>query len=143
MPTLNPYLCFSGNTEEVFNFYKSVFGGDFAMIMRFKDVPSDVPMPDASEADANKIMHIAYPIGGNVLMGSDAPGDIQMNFGNNFNISVSVESKEEADRVFNGLADGAKHIMMPMADAFWGSYFGMFTDKYGVQWMISYDPQRQ
>lgn len=143
MPIINPYLCFDGITEEVFNFYKSVFGGEFAMVMKFKDVPSDVPMPDASEADANRIMHISYPIGGNVLMGSDSPGHIKMNYGNNFNISVSVESKEEADRVFNGLSAGAKHIMMPMADAFWGSYFGMFTDKYGVQWMISYDPQRQ
>ncbi len=140
MPTLNPYVCFDGATEEAFNFYKSVFGGEFAMVMKYKDVPSDVPK---NEADDNRIMHIALKVGDNVLMGSDSPGHAKMNYGNNFNISVSVESKEEADRVFNGLAAGAKHIMMPMADAFWGSYFGMFTDKYGVQWMISYDKQRQ
>ena len=143
MPQLNPYLNFDGKTEEAFNFYKSVFGGEFAMVMKFSDVPSDVPIPDANEDDANRIMHIALPIGkNNVLMGSDSPANYgEVKHGNGFWISITVESKEEADKLFGGLSAGGK-ITMPMGDTFWGDYFGMFADKYGVSWMISYSAKR-
>jgi PhnB protein len=141
MPALNPYLNFSDNTEEVFNFYKSVFGGEFATVMRFKDAPSE---HQASESEANKIMHIALPLGdGNVLMGSDTPAAYGKPVtGTNMSISVSTKSQEEADKIFNGLTAGGK-TTMPLAKTFWGSYFGMLTDKYGIQWMVSHDPNRQ
>lgn len=142
MATINPYLNFNGNTEEAFNFYKSVFGGEFAMVMRFKDTPEAGKMP-ADAAD--KIMHIALPIGnGNVLMATDALESLgqKLTTGNNFYISISTETKEEADRLYNKLSIGGK-IEMPIGDAFWGAYFGMFTDKFGVQWMVSYDSGSQ
>ncbi|SJZ63486.1 PhnB protein [Chitinophaga eiseniae] len=137
---LNPYLTFSGNCEEAFNFYKSVFGGEFAMIMRFSDSPPEYTPP---EGERNQIMHIALPIGnGSLLMGSDAPSHMgKVIIGTNFSISVSADSKADADKLFNGLAAGGATIM-PMADQFWGSYFGMLTDKYGVAWMVSYDAPR-
>lgn len=145
MKALNPYLNFNGNTETVFNFYKNVFKSEFAMVMRYKDIPADVPMDGCgdgdgkmSEEDANKIMHIALPIGGNVLMGSDVPQNMnQADMGNNISLSVNVESREEADRVYTELAEGGKSIM-PMADAFWGDYFGMLVDKFGIQWMVNF-----
>lgn len=141
MATLNPYLNFNGNTEDVFNFYKSVFGGDFQMIMRFKDVPSQFRGP---EHEHNKIMHIALPIGKNsLLMGSDMPEHFGKAVpGNNMHISITADSKEEADKLFNGLSAGGK-VIMPMSDAFWGSYFGMATDKHGISWMISFEKDRQ
>jgi PhnB protein len=141
MPALNPYLNFNGNAEEVFNFYKSVFGGEFATIMRFKEVPKEYKSPDHED---NKIMHIALPItGGNVLMGSDVPEAMgKVTNGNNFNIAISTNSKEEADKLFNGLSAGGK-VTMPMSDTFWGSYFGMFEDKFGISWMVSFDSNRQ
>ncbi|MBA2563173.1 MAG: VOC family protein [Chitinophagaceae bacterium] len=137
MAALNPYLNFNGNAEEAFNFYKSVFGGEFPMVMRFKDVPPEHQM---GESDGEKIMHIALPIGkGTVLMGSDVPemyGKTTM--GTSFYISISAESEEEANKLFNGLsADG--QVTMPLEKAFWGDYFGMFKDKFGVQWMVNYD----
>jgi PhnB protein len=137
MPAMNPYLNFNGNTEEVFNFYKSVFGGEFTMVGRFKDMPEEYRGP---ESDWNKIMHISLPIeGGNVLMGSDVPEHMgKVTAGNNFNISLHPDTREEADKLFNGLSAGGK-ITMPMGDAFWGSYFGMFEDKYGISWMINVD----
>jgi len=137
MATLNPYLNFTNNAEEAFNFYKSVFGGDFQMVMRFKDSPPEFRGPDH---EANKIMHIALPIGKNsILMGSDIPEQYgKAAPGNNLDISITAESKEEADKLFNGLSAGG-NVMMPMSDAFWGSYFGMFTDKFGISWMISFD----
>lgn len=147
MKALNPYLNFNGNAEEAFTLYKSVFGGDFAMVMRFKDVPADVPMDGCVDMDeskntediSDKIMHIALPIGGSVLMGSDVPPHVpQVTSGTNFAISTSVESREEADRVYKGLSEGGKQLM-PMEDAFWGDYFGMLTDKFGVSWMISFN----
>ena len=143
MKALNPYLNFNGNAEEVFNFYKSVFGGEFAMLMRFKDVPADVPMDGCVEGEpardeGNLIMHIALPIGNNVLMASDVPSHMgQVTTGTNINLSINVESKEEADRVFAGLSAGGS-IQMPMDNMFWGDYFGMLTDKYGIQWMVNY-----
>lgn len=136
MTQINPYLNFNGNTEEAFNHYRSIFGGDFEMVMRFRDTPGCEEMP---ETEKNCIMHIALMIGNNVLMGTDVPKSMeQVKFGTNSSISVSVDSRTEADRVFNGLAEGG-NIQMPMADMFWGAYYGMLTDKFGVQWMVSYD----
>jgi PhnB protein len=138
MAQINPHINFNGNAEEAFTFYKSVFGGEFAMVMRFKDLSGpDFPV---DENDANKIMHIALPIGKNILMANDVPeflGRVNENE-NRSKISISAESKEEADRLFNGLSAGGK-IEMPMADSPWGSYFGMFRDKYGIEWMIDFD----
>ena len=140
MAQINPYINFNGNTEEAFNFYKSVFGGEFAMIIRFKDMPN--PEHPVAEHEANKIMHIALPIGRNVLMANDVPefmGKVNENE-NRSKISVSAESKEEADKIFNGLSAGGT-IEMPIQDSPWGSYFGMFRDKYGIEWMVNFDPR--
>ena len=141
MQTINPYLNFNGNTEEAFNFYKSVFGGDFVMLQRFKDIPEAGRIP---AGDKEKIMHVALPIGkGNVLMATDALESMghTLHSGNNFSISISTESKEEADTLYGKLSAGGK-VEMPLGDTFWGAYFGMFSDKFGIQWMISYDHNR-
>ncbi|MEO6696220.1 MAG: VOC family protein [Ignavibacteria bacterium] len=137
MAALNPYLNFSGNTEEAFEFYKSVFGGEFSMVMRYKDVPSEIPSP---KTDPDKIMHIALPIGtDSVLMGSDIPESYgKVNNGNNISISINTESEEEADKLYKGLTDGGK-ATMPMDKVFWGAYFGMCSDKYGIHWMVNHD----
>ncbi|MBX2934919.1 MAG: VOC family protein [Ferruginibacter sp.] len=138
MALINPYINFNGNAEEAFNFYKSVFGGEFATIVRFKEFES--PQFKVSDAEANKIMHIAFPIGANILMGSDVPefmGRVNENE-NRSKISISAESKEEADRLFNGLSAGGA-VEMPIGDSPWGSYFGMFRDKFGIEWMVDYD----
>jgi len=140
MAQINPHINFNGNAEEAFTFYKSVFGGEFAMIMRLKDLSG--PEFTVAENDANKIMHIALPIGKNVLMGNDIPeamGRVNENE-NRSKISISAESKEEADKLFNGLSAGGE-IEMPIADSPWGSYFGMFRDKYGIEWMVDFDPK--
>ena len=132
---MNPYLNFNGNTEEAFNFYKSVFGGDFAVVMRFGDNPQ---CDQLTEDDKKRIMHIALPIdGGGMLMATDALESMgqKLNVGNNFYISLSPPTREDADRIFNGLSDGGK-VEMPMSDMFWG-YFGSFSDKFGVQWMLN------
>jgi PhnB protein len=135
---INPHINFNGNAEEAFNFYKSVFGGEFAKIMRFKDVASaEFPV---AENEANKIMHIALPIGKNVLMANDVP-DIMGKTNENENrskILISTESREEANKLFNGLSAGGT-IEMPISDSTWGSYFGMFRDKYGIEWMVDFD----
>ncbi|HET6226358.1 MAG TPA: VOC family protein [Bacteroidia bacterium] len=134
MPSLNPYLNFNGNTEDAFNFYKSVFGGEFAQLQRFKDVPSEQPMPDI---DAQKIMHVALPIGkDNVLMGSDTPKGYQSIVGTNFSISVNAATEQETEKLFKGLSAGGK-VTMPLEKTFWGAYFGMLTDKFGINWMVS------
>ena len=140
MALINPYINFNGNAEEAFNFYKSVFGGEFAKIMRFKDISS--PEFPVSANEANKIMHIALPIGKNVLMANDVPesmGRTNENE-NRSKISISAESREEADRLFNGLSKSGT-IEMPIADSPWGSYFGMFRDKFGIEWMVDFDPK--
>lgn len=140
MVTINPYLNFSGNTEEVFNFYKSVFGGEFLMLQRFKDTPE---AGEISENEKEKLMHISLPIGkGDILMATDALESMghKVTAGNNFHLSVETESKEEADRIFKGLSEGGK-VTMPQDNTFWGSYFGMLTDKYGIQWMVSFTPK--
>ncbi len=139
MATINPYLNFMGNTEEAFNFYRSAFGGEFiGGINRFKDTPDGAKMPPG---DQNKVMHIALPVGkGNVIMGTDMLESMghKLNKGNNFSISISTDSKAEADKLYKALSAGGK-VEMPLADAFWGAYFGMFTDKFGIQWMVNYE----
>jgi len=138
MASINPHINFNGNAEEAFNFYKSVFGGEFAKIMRFKDLSS--PEFPVSENEANKIMHIALPIGKNILMANDVPEFMGRTNENEHRskISISAESKEEADKLFIGLSAGGT-IEMPITDSPWGSYFGMFRDKFGIEWMVDYD----
>ena len=140
MVQINPYINFNGNAEEAFNFYKSVFGGEFAMLVRFKEMSS--PEFPVAEKEANKIMHIALPIGKNVLIANDVPeslGIVNENE-NRSKISVRAESREEAETIFNGLSAGG-NIEMPIADSPWGSYFGMFRDKYGIEWTVDFDPK--
>lgn len=139
MASINPHINFNGNAEEAFNFYKSVFGGEFAKIMRFKDLASDDFQ--VSEQEANKIMHIALPIGKNMLMANDVPefmGKTNENE-NRSKIVITAESKEEADKLFNGLSAGGQ-VEMPISDSPWGTYFGMLRDKYGIEWMVDFDP---
>jgi PhnB protein len=140
MALINPHINFNGNAEEAFHFYRSVFGGEFAIIVRFKDMQSnDNPI---SEKEADKIMHIALPIGQNILMGNDVPefmGKVNENE-NRSKISISAESREEADKLFKGLSAGG-NIEVPIGDSPWGSYFGMFRDKYGIEWMVDFDPK--
>jgi len=140
MALINPYINFNGNAEEAFTFYKSVFGGEFAKVMLFKDL-SDPGFP-ISSAEEHKIMHIALPIGKNILMGNDIPefmGQVNENE-NRSKIAISAETREEAEKLFNGLSEGG-NVEMPMEDSPWGSYFGMFRDKYGIEWMIDFDPK--
>ena len=140
MALINPHINFNGNAEEAFNFYKSVFGGEFAKIMRFKDLASTEFT--VAEKEANKIMHIALPIGKNILMGNDVPesmGAVNENE-NRSKIAISAESREEADKLFSGLSEGG-NIEMPISDSPWGSYFGMFRDKFGIEWMVDFDPK--
>jgi PhnB protein len=135
MATINPWINFNGNAEEAFTFYKSVFGGEFAKIMRFKDLAG--PEFPVAEKEANKIMYIALPIGKNILIANDVPesmGRVSENE-NRSKISITAESKEEAERLFNGLSAGG-NVEMPMADSPWGSYFGMFRDRYGIEWTV-------
>jgi len=142
MATINPYINFNGNAEEAFTFYKSVFGGEFAKITRFKDLSS--PEFPVAENEADKIMYIALPIGKNILIANDVPesmGRVNENE-NRSKISISAESKEEADRLFNGLSAGGK-VEMPIEDSPWGSYFGMFRDKYGIEWTVDFDPKNK
>jgi len=138
MALINVHLNYNGNAEEAFTFYKSVFGGEFSKITRLKDLESpDFPV---DEKDADKIMHIALPIGNNILMANDVPsflGTVNENK-NRSKIAVSAQSREEADKLFNGLSAGGT-VEMPIQDSPWGSYFGMFRDKYGIEWMIDFD----
>ena len=138
MTIVNVYLTFNGNCEEAFNFYKSVFGGEFITVQRFKDTPEADKIP---EADRDKIMHIALPIGkGTILMATDALESMghPLTVGNNFYMSVNANSEKEADKLFKALSAGGR-VTIPIEKAFWGAYFGMFTDKFGIQWMINYD----
>ena len=140
MALINPHINFNGNAEEAFNFYRSVFGGEFASIVRFKEMSSpEFPIP---EKEAEKIMHIALPIGSNMLMGNDVPeilGKVNENE-NRSKISISAESREEADQLFNALSVGGS-VEMPLDESPWGSYFAMFRDKYGIEWMVNFDPK--
>jgi PhnB protein len=138
MPLINTWINFNGNAEEAFTFYKSVFGGEFGKIVRFRDIASaEFPV---SEKEAQKIMRITLPIGKNMLIANDVPevlGRVNENE-NRSKISVSAQSKEEAEKLFQGLSEGGE-VEMPMADSPWGSYFGMFRDKYGIEWVIDCD----
>jgi PhnB protein len=138
MATMNTYLNFMGNTEEAFNFYKSVFGGEFVSLQRFKDHPEACGGIPAAEQ--NGIMHVALPIGKSMLMGTDAVESMgqKVIVGNNISISLSVDSEKEADTLFNKLGAGG-NAMMPLQKMFWNAYFGMLTDKFGIQWMVNYD----
>jgi len=142
MATLNPYLNFNGNAEEAFKFYKSVFGGEFSSIQRFKDTPE---AGKVGPKEQDKLMHVALPIGkGNVLMASDVLESMgyKSSPGTNFYISVSADSEQEAARIFNGLsASGTIH--MPLQKTFWNAYFGMLKDKFDVRWMVSFDYNQQ
>jgi len=138
MTIVNPYLNFAGNTEEAFNFYKSIFGGEFISLTRFRDMP--IEGVNLSAEDSDKLMHIGLPLGnGQTLMATDALESLGQKLvqGNNIRISLHPDSKEEADRLFSGLSEGGK-IEMPMAEQPWGDYYGSFQDQFGVYWMINY-----
>ena len=140
MAILNPYLTLPGNCEDAFNFYKEVFGGDFTYVGRFSEMPENIGQA-VPEKDKNKIMHISLPLSaGSVLMGSDSGTDWgpKTVIGNNISLSITAKSKEEADRVFKMLTKDGK-VNMPMDQTFWGDYFGMCTDQFGINWMISFN----
>lgn len=140
MATVSTYLNFSRNTEEAFNFYRSIFGGEFfGSIMRFKDVPPMEGTPPVAEEDKDLVMHIELPIlGGHSLMGTDAPESMgfNLNFGNNVHINLQPDTRKETKRLFDALSEGGK-VTMELADMFWGDYYGSCIDKYGVQWMFN------
>ena len=140
MSVVNPYLTFDGNCSEAFDFYRSVFGGEFATVMRFSEMPGGSPI---AESLADRVMHIAMPIGTSVLMGSDTMPEMGPPFvpGNNFTVAVGPESEDETRRIFDGLASGGI-TTMPLNSTFWGALFGMLTDKFGVQWMVNFDLSR-
>jgi len=140
MRAINPWINFNGNAEEAFTFYRSVFGGEFTRIVRFKELASE-EFPIADD-DANKIMTIALPIGKhNVLIANDVPafmGRVNENE-NRSKIVVAAESREEADKIFKGLSAGGE-VEGPIGDSPWGTYAGMFRDKYGIEWIVEFDP---
>lgn len=142
MARVSTYLNFSDKTEEAFNFYQSIFGGEFeGGINRFGDMPPQEGMPPLSDSDKNLVLHMQLKIlGGHVLMGSDAPASMgfTVNAGNNVHINLEPDTKEEADRLFNALSEGGQ-ITMPIEDMFWGAYFGSCTDKFGIHWMVNYE----
>jgi PhnB protein len=140
LATINPYINFNGNAEEAFNFYRSVFGGKFEKIVRFKDL--SISGFKVAEHEKEKIMHISLPIGKTVLMANDVPeimGRVSENE-NRSKIAIKAESRDEADKLFRGLSAGGK-VEMPIGDSPWGSYFGMFRDKYGIEWTVDFDPR--
>ncbi len=141
MMTINPWINFNGNAEEAFTFYKSVFGGEFAKVIRFKDLAG--PEFPVADNEANKIMRIVLPIGNSLLIGNDVPeilGKVNEHE-NRSKISVSADSKEEAERIFNGLSEGGE-VEMPMADSPWGTYFAMFRDKFGIEWTVECEAKK-
>jgi PhnB protein len=141
MTTVNAYLTFNGNCLEAFEFYKSVFGGEFPYVGRFSDMP---PQENQTAPDGELIMHISLPISKEtILMGSDTGGEWAVHYkqGNNMSLSINTDSEAEADRLFGGLSAGGL-VTMPMNRTFWGSYFGMFTDKFGINWMVSFDDKQ-
>lgn len=140
MPSVNPYLTFDGNCEEAFNFYRSVFKVEIPYMGRFGEMPQGDDSMKVPDEEANRVMHVSLQVGDTVIMGSDkssAHGPAH-NIGNNITINLNTDSKEQADEYYNGLAEGGQPSM-PMNETFWGSYFGMLTDKFGIQWMVSYD----
>jgi len=145
MTTVNVYLTFNGNCRTAFEFYKSVFGGDFQYVGTFSEIPEQEGMPPIPDEMKDQIMHISLPISKEtILMGSDAGGDWapKLIMGNNFSVSVLTDDKQEAERVFNALAEGG-NITMPLSNQFWGAYYGMLTDKYGINWMVNCDLKGQ
>ncbi|GAB2526372.1 VOC family protein [Rufibacter soli] len=141
MASIHPYLNFNGNTEEAFTFYKSVFGGEFLGVQRFKDTDQGASLPPQ---DQEKIMHIALPIGTDtILMATDVLESMgqSLTVGDNISLSIDTDSVEEATRLFDGLSAGG-HVTMPLQKAFWGAYFGMFTDRFGIRWMVNHDLER-
>lgn len=139
MATVNVYLIFNGNCAEAFHFYKNAFGGDFEMISTFGEMPPQEGQVLSVE-DKAKIMHVKFPISAEtVLYGSDSlTPEQQVTFGNNFSISINTDSKAEAENLFDKLSEGG-NVMMPLQDTFWGAFFGMWTDKFGVNWMVNHD----
>ena len=144
MATANIYLTFDGECEAAFTFYQSVLGGEIPMWNRFGEMPPQEGMPPLSEEHKNRIMHVTLPISTEtVLIGSDSmPGIHKITKGNNFSISITASSKEEADRLFKGLSAGG-NVTMPMDTTFWGDYFGMWQDKFGINWMMSFNENQQ
>ena len=141
MATINPWINFNGNAEEAFSFYRSVFGGDFTKVVRFKDL--SIPGFHVSADEANKIMHIALPVGKNILIANDVPagmGRVNENE-NRSKIAISAETRAEADRLFKGLSEGGA-VEMPMAESPWGTWFAMFRDKYGIEWTVEFDARQ-
>ncbi len=145
MTTINTYLMFDGNCEEAFRFYQSVFGGEIPSMGRFRDMPPQEGQPPLPDEYGNRVMHVSLPISKETtLMGSDIGPNWPPNFqqGNNFSISISTDSKEEADRLFAGLSEGGK-VSMAMQNTFWGDYFGSLEDQFGIHWMVGYNAGSQ
>ena len=135
MKAINITIIFNGKTEAALNFYKSIFGGDFINFQRMKEMPGAPPM---SAEEGEKILHAALPVGNSVLMGMDMPqGRGTVNEGNNFMVTLDTSSEEETTKVFNRLSEGGV-VTMPLGHQFWGAFFGMVTDQFGIQWMLSY-----
>lgn len=142
MTHMNPYLNFDGNCAEAFEFYKSVFGGEFQFIGKIGDAPA---MEGLTDAEKDRIMHVSLPVSEHcTLMGSDILPSYgqKLNVGNNMYVSLHPDNKTEADRLFNGLSAGGR-VDMPMADQFWGAYFGSFVDKFGIGWMVNCESGNQ
>ena len=137
--TLSTYLHFNGNCREAFEFYRSVFGGEFEMLSTFAEMPPDVSVP---EDERDNVMHVSFPIGSSVLMGSDMPSTFgpPTEIGTNFSITYSCPSREETDALFAKISEGGV-VTMPLADMFWGAYFGACTDKFGINWQFDCEQQ--
>lgn len=139
MAGVSTYLNFPRETEEAFNFYKSVFGGEFTGIQRFSEIPQQEGMPPLSEEDKNLVMHVALPIlGGHILMGSDVPESMgsKIQFGNNIYITLEPDTRADTRRLFDALSAGGA-VEMELQEMFWGDYYGSCTDKYGIRWMFN------
>lgn len=136
MKAAHPYLNFEGNTEEAFNFYKSVFGGEFQMVLRYRDMGDDMGM---TGADLDRIAHIALPLGGTMLMGTDVVGSGSVTMGTNFYINVTPDSGDEAERVFDALVEGGGKVEMPLQETEWAEKYGACADRFSVQWMVNYE----
>lgn len=134
--SLSTYLTFDGNCREAFEFYRSVFGGEFTAFQTFAAAPLDMPVP---EAEKDRVMHVSLPIGSSVLMGSDSASGFgpPVVVGNNFSIAIEAESRAHCDEVFGKLSAGGK-VLMPLQETFWGAYYGLWTDKFGINWMANY-----
>lgn len=138
MSVLEPYLMFNGNCEEAFRFYKSVFGGEFTSKMKYKDMPEKMKEMKVSESEKEKIMHVSLPIGKNeMLMGGDSTTANPVRMGNNIGLSLTVDNEADAKRIFGALSAGGK-VMMPLEKTFYAKLAGMFSDKFGIEWMINY-----